>query len=127
MEEDYLRKNHPEVQIKGFPAIPAERAAPLSGQVDGWLASGPMADSTATADSTMRVGERIGLGAENAFPVAKENQALMTAINRQMDAMFADGRYEKLFASYFHRPVPDGLRAAHPGSASPSPGTGGRS
>src|SRR6201987_1987813 len=54
-----------------------------------------------------------------AFPVAKDNQPLIDALNAGLDAVIADGTWSQLYTDWVPRPLPQGWK---PGSnAAPTP------
>jgi polar amino acid transport system substrate-binding protein len=59
------------------------------------------------------------VGSFVAFPVAKDNQPLINALNAGLDAVIADGTWSQLYTDWVPRPLPQGWK---PGSKSaPTP------
>jgi polar amino acid transport system permease protein/polar amino acid transport system substrate-binding protein len=89
-------------------------------QVDAWVA--PAMEAT----KVMRPGDRAAVagytyspGSFIAFPVAKDNQPLIDALNAGLDAVIADGTWSQLYSDWVPRPLPQGWK---PGSkAAPTP------
>ncbi len=49
----------------------------------------------------LQVVEQVETGEEYAIAVAKDNPALLEAINGALEEMFADGTYAEIFKKYF--------------------------
>jgi polar amino acid transport system substrate-binding protein len=89
-------------------------------QVDAWVAP------AMEAAKVMRPGDRAAVagytyspGSFIAFPVAKDNQPLIDALNAGLDAVIADGTWSQLYSDWVPRPLPQGWK---PGSkAAPTP------
>jgi polar amino acid transport system substrate-binding protein len=89
-------------------------------QVEAWVA--PAMEAT----KVMRPGDRATVagytyspGSFIAFPVAKNNQPLIDALNAGLDAVIADGTWSQLYSDWVPRPLPQGWK---PGSkAAPAP------
>jgi polar amino acid transport system permease protein/polar amino acid transport system substrate-binding protein len=89
-------------------------------QVEAWVA--PAMEAT----KVMRPGDRATVagytyspGSFIAFPVAKNNQPLIDALNAGLDAVIADGTWSQLYSDWVPRPLPHGWK---PGSkAAPAP------
>jgi ABC-type amino acid transport substrate-binding protein len=128
-----LQKTVPSVVIKEFPNIAASANALTVGQVDGLFTGTATTRELLAKHADFAASERITSG-KTAFPVAKDKQALLDALNKHLAAMIKDGTYTRLF--YKWNPagveIPDKLVADYPGmptgssadaTASPAPST----
>jgi polar amino acid transport system substrate-binding protein len=126
-----LQKTAPSVVIKEFPNIAASANALTVGQVDGLFTGTATTRELLAKHADFTASEKITSG-KTAFPVAKDKQPLLDAMNKHLAAMIEDGTYTRLF--YKWNPVdvviPDKMVADYPGmptapsagaTASPAP------
>jgi polar amino acid transport system substrate-binding protein len=111
-----LQKTAPSVVIKEFPNIAASANALTVGQVDGLFTGTATTRELLAKHADFTASEKITSG-KTAFPVAKDKQALLDALNKHLAAMIKDGTYTRLF--YRWNPadveIPDKLVADYPG------------
>jgi polar amino acid transport system substrate-binding protein len=108
------------VQPVKFPDFTTLYTCLKNHQVDAWVAP------AMEADKVLRPGDRAKVAAYTyspgsfiAFPVAKDNQPLIDALNAGLDAVIADGTWSQLYTDWVPRPLPEGWK---PGSrAAPTP------
>jgi polar amino acid transport system substrate-binding protein len=119
VEEAYVI-DHVHVQPVKFPDFTTLYTCVKNHQVDAWVAP------AMEASKVMRPGDpatvsayTFGVGSFVAFPVAKDNQPLINALNAGLDAVIADGTWSQLYTDWVPRPLPQGWK---PGSKSaPTP------
>jgi polar amino acid transport system substrate-binding protein len=88
-------------------------------QIDAWVAPAMEASNVIRpGDTAFIAGYTFGLGDYVAYPVAKDNQPLLAALNAGLDAVIADGTWSRLYTAWVPRPLPPGW---HPGSKSALP------
>ncbi len=108
------------VQPVKFPDFTTLYTCLKNHQIDAWVAP------AMEAGKVMRPGDRATVAAYTyspgsfiAFPVAKDNQPLIDALNAGLDAVIADGTWSQLYTDWVPRPLPQGWK---PGSkAAPTP------
>jgi polar amino acid transport system substrate-binding protein len=108
------------VQPVKFPDFTTLYTCLKNHQVDAWVAP------AMEANKVLRPGDRAKVAAYTyspgsfiAFPVAKDNQPLIDALNAGLDAVIADGTWSQLYTDWVPRPLPQGWK---PGSkAAPTP------
>ncbi len=111
---DYAKQNFPKVTLKSFPDQPTAVAALEGGQVDAFFLGGPDTQTYLQDHPDLMLVATIQLDSANAFPVALGNTGLASAVNAELDAMYADGTYAKIYKVWFTQPIPKQLIAAHP-------------
>jgi polar amino acid transport system substrate-binding protein len=119
VEEAYV-VDHVHVQPVKFPDFTTLYTFVKNHQVDAWVAP------AMEAAKVMRPGDpatvsayTFGVGTYVAYPVAKDNQPLIDALNAGLDAVIADGTWAQLYTDWVPRPLPQGWK---PGSKSaPTP------
>jgi polar amino acid transport system substrate-binding protein len=126
-----LKKTAPSVVIKEFPNIAASANALTVGQVDGLFTGTATTRELLAKHADFAASEKITSG-KTAFPVAKDKQPLLDALNKNLAAMVKDGTYARLFYKWNPADVaiPDKMVADYPGmpttpsggaTASPAP------
>jgi polar amino acid transport system substrate-binding protein len=111
---DYAQQHYPSAKLKEFPSQPAALAALLGGQADAFFLGGPDTIRYLKQNPSLRLAADIQTGTANAFPTPKGDTKLLKAMNTQLNAIFADGTYAKLYQKWFTEPIPSQLLAAHP-------------
>jgi len=103
-----------------FPDYNTVYASLKTGQIDAWVAPSQQAQGTVKAgDPAVIVENTFSLDNFVAYAVAKENTALIDALNAGLDAVIADGTWSKLYSDWVPRALPPGWK---PGSkAAPVP------
>jgi polar amino acid transport system substrate-binding protein len=117
-----LQKIAPSVVIKEFPNIAASANALTVGQVDGLFTGTATTRELLVKHADFAASEKITSG-KTAFPVAKDKQALLDALNKHLAAMIKDRTYTRLF--YKWNPadiaIPDKMVTDYPGMPTAPP------
>lgn len=103
-----------------FPDYNTVYASLKTRQIDAWVAPSQQAVGTVQpGDPAVIVENTFSLDNFVAWAVAKENKALIDALNSGLDAVIADGTWARLYADWVPRALPPGWK---PGSkAAPLP------
>ena len=103
-----------------FPDYNTVYASLKTRQIDAWVAPSQQARGTVKAgDPAVIIENTFSLDNFVAYAVAKENQALIDALNSGLDAVVADGTWASLYSDWVPRAMPPGWK---PGSkAAPLP------
>jgi polar amino acid transport system substrate-binding protein len=119
VEEAYV-VDHVHVQPVKFPDFTTVYTCVKNHQVDAWVAPAMEASKVMRPGDTATVSAyTFGVGTFVAYPVAKDNQPLINALNAGLDAVIADGTWSQLYTDWVPRPLPQGWK---PGSKSaPTP------
>ncbi|GAA1297424.1 amino acid ABC transporter [Planotetraspora silvatica] len=117
-----LQKTAPTVVIKEFPNIAASANALTAGQVDG-LFSGTATVRELLAQHDDFTASEVITSGKTAFPVAKDKQKLLDAVNKNLDGMIGDGTYTRLFYKWnpADAQIPEELVTEHPGMSTTAP------
>jgi polar amino acid transport system substrate-binding protein len=92
-----------------FPDFITAYASLKTHQIDAWVAPALEALNTVhPGDPAAIVGHTFSLGNYVAYAVAKENRALIAALNSGLDAVIADGTWSQLYTDWVPRPLPPG-------------------
>lgn len=103
-----------------FPDHNTLYASLKSRQVDAWVAPSLEALNTMRpGDPTQVVGYTFSPGNFQAYAVAKENRALIAALNSGLDAVIADGTWPQLYTDWVPRPLPPGWQPGSKSAATP--------
>ncbi len=89
------------VDIVSFAKAPDMFLALEAGRVAGVINDLPVSQDAVKDKSDLAVVQQIQTGEEYAFAFAKDNAALRDAINAQLDAIFSDGTYVRIYKKYF--------------------------
>jgi polar amino acid transport system substrate-binding protein len=113
VEDAYVADNLHLQPVK-FPDFSTVYASLKSHQIDAWVAPALEAlNAVRPGDPAAIVGHTFSLGNYVAYAVAKENQALIAALNAGLDAVIDDGTWSQLYTDWVPRPLPPGWK---PGS-----------
>jgi polar amino acid transport system substrate-binding protein len=113
VEDAYVVDNLHLQPVK-FPDFSTTYASLKAHQIDAWVAPALEAlNAVRPGDPTAIVGHTFSLGNYVAYAVAKENQALIAALNSGLDAVIDDGTWSQLYTDWVPRPLPPGWK---PGS-----------
>ncbi len=97
-----------------FPDYNTVYASLKTRQIDAWVAPSQQAQGTVQAGDPAEIIENtFSLDNFVAFAVAKENKALIDALNSGLDAVIADGTWSRLYSDWVPRELPPGWK---PGS-----------
>jgi polar amino acid transport system substrate-binding protein len=109
-----------ELEPARYPDHTTLYASLKSRQVDAWVAPALEAFNTVRpADPAEIAGYTFGLGNFEAYAVAKENQALISALNAGLDAVVADGTWPQLYTDWVPRPLPPEWQPGSKDAATP--------
>jgi polar amino acid transport system substrate-binding protein len=108
------------VQPVKFPDFTTLYTSLKTHQIDAWVAPAMEAAKVMRhGDNARVVAYTFSPGSFIAFPVAKDNQPLIDALNAGLDAVIADGTWSQLYTDWVPRSLPQGWK---PGSKSaPTP------
>ncbi len=111
---DYAKQHYASAKVKSFPSQPAALAALLGGQVDAFFLGGPDTIRYLKQNPSLKLAADVQTNSPNAFPTHKGDTKLIAAMNTQLEAMFADGTYAKLYHKWFTEPIPAQMTTLHP-------------
>lgn len=111
---DYAKQHYASAKVKSFPSQPAALAALLGGQVDAFFLGGPDTIRYLKQNPSLKLAADVQTNSPNAFPAQKGDTKLIAAMNTQLEAMFADGTYAKLYHKWFTEPIPAQMTTLHP-------------
>jgi polar amino acid transport system substrate-binding protein len=95
-------------------------AALKSRQVDAWIAPSMGALNTVRPGDPAEIVEyTFSQGNAEAYAIAKENRALIAALNSGLDAVIADGTWPQLYSEWLPRPLPPDWRPGSKDAATP--------
>jgi polar amino acid transport system substrate-binding protein len=89
------------VKLVSFAKAPDMYAALEAGNVDAVVNDLPVSQDAVKSKPDLRVLVQIGTGEQYAFAVARDNRALLAAVNTALGALIKDGTYTQLFKQYF--------------------------
>lgn len=118
VQETYAKKNMAGSQLVQFKDQPSALGQLLTGGIDAFVVGGPDAEGHAKENAgKLKIIEAGPSLQGTAFAVHKGNAALVTALDKTIDEMIADGTYKTLYDKYFTRPVSAQLVAERPALA----------
>jgi polar amino acid transport system substrate-binding protein len=89
------------VKLVSFAKAPDRYAALEAGNVDAVVNDLPVSQDAVKSKPDLRVLVQIDTGEQYAFAVARDNRALLAAVNTALGALIKDGTYARLFKQYF--------------------------
>ena len=89
------------VKLVSFSKAPDMYAALDAGNVDAVVNDLPVSQDAVKSKPDLKVIVHIDTGEQYAFAVARDNKALLDAVNKALDALVKDGTYATLFEQYF--------------------------
>lgn len=108
VEDAYVVDNLHLQPVK-FPDFTTLYASLKTHQIDTWVAPAMEAlNAVHPGDPVAIVGHTFSLGQFVAYAVAKENRALIAALNSGLDAVIDDGIWSQLYTDWVPRPLPPG-------------------
>lgn len=114
-EAAYVQKHYPKANLKTFPSETAAVGALEAHQVQAVLIGGPDVHTYLAEHSNLEALGYVPLSTPNALPMNKSDGALVKAVNRELDVLFDDGTYAKLYHNWFPgTPIPSQLVSQHP-------------
>ncbi|OBH19413.1 transporter substrate-binding domain-containing protein [Mycolicibacter terrae] len=109
-----------ELEPVRFPDSITLYASLKSHQVDAWVAPSLTAiNLQRPGDPTEIVGYTFSPAGFEAYAVAKENRALISALNSGLDAVIADGTWPQLYTDWVPRPLPPDWQPGSKSAATP--------
>jgi polar amino acid transport system substrate-binding protein len=113
VQDDYVVNTLKLDPVK-FPDYNTAYANLKTGQIDAWVAPSQQAEGAIqSGDPAAIVQNTFSLNNFVGWAVAKDNPALVEALNSALDAVIADGTWAKLYADWVPRELPEGWK---PGS-----------
>jgi polar amino acid transport system substrate-binding protein len=97
----YAEENLTGAELVQFPKAPQMYQALQAGQVVAVFNDLPISLDAIKGKDQLQVVEQVETGEEYAIAVAKDNPALLEAINGALEEMFTDGTYAEIFKKYF--------------------------
>jgi polar amino acid transport system substrate-binding protein len=102
------------IDVKTFDGQSPAVAALRGGQVDAFLVGGADAEEYTRQYNDLTISQEIPSDNPTAMPLPKGKTALGKAIDDQLDAMFKDGTYKKLYDKWFSTPILKPFLDLHP-------------
>ena len=100
------------VKLVSFAKAPDMYAALEAGSVDAVINDLPVSQDAVKTKHDLKVIAPIDTGEQYAFAVAKDNKALLAAVNRGLDGLIKDGTYARIFKQYFPGQKPPAYASA---------------
>ncbi|MEZ5170584.1 MAG: basic amino acid ABC transporter substrate-binding protein [Acidimicrobiia bacterium] len=99
---DYAEENAPDgAELREYDEPAAMFLAIDSGEIDAILQDFPVNLDRANQDDSVTVTETFPTGEQYGFAASKDNQALIDAVNEQLEALRGDGTYDEIFQEWF--------------------------
>lgn len=117
-QDTYAQQHYPKSQIKRFEGQPQAIAALEGGQVDAFFVGGPDTMQYLQQYADLALVTTIQTSTPNGFPMSLDDPSLVAGVNTELDAMYADGTYTKIYKQWFDQPLPPKLVQEHPALAS---------
>jgi ABC-type amino acid transport substrate-binding protein len=108
---DYANENFAGANIVEFPTSPAGFNALESGQLDAFFIDLPVAAENTEGNDALELVEEVDTDELYGIGVQQDNQALVDAINTQLQAIIDDGTYEEFYSTWFEGDVPEQFRS----------------
>jgi polar amino acid transport system substrate-binding protein len=89
------------VKLVSFSKAPDMYASLEAGNVDAVVNDLPVSQDAVKSKTDLKVVVQIDTGEQYAFAVARDNKALLDAVNKALDALVKDGTYATIFEQYF--------------------------
>jgi polar amino acid transport system substrate-binding protein len=99
--ESYAKENFTDSTIKSFADATAMFLALESGQVDAAFQDLPVNADRAMKNTELAISATFTTGEQYGFAVAKDNDALVAAINAGLASAKSDGTYAEIYKGYF--------------------------
>jgi polar amino acid transport system substrate-binding protein len=96
-------------EVRGFPEGPDATSALISGQVDAVIIDQPVAADAVEKQGGVEIVEEIPTDELYGFAIAKENSALVKAVNGALQTLKDDGTLTELYQEYFSTDPPDSV------------------
>ena len=107
--EEYANSETDAAEVRGFPEGPDAINALRAGQVDAVIIDQPVAQDAVDKQGGVEILEQIPTGELYGFAVAKDNTALLDAMNGALQELKDDGTIEDLYQQYFKTEAPDSV------------------
>ncbi len=104
---DYASQNFKDAKLVEFPTSEAAFTALDSGRVDAVFIDQPVAEDNVENIGGLEIVAQVDTDEEYGIAVPQDNDALLEAINEQLQAIIDDGTYEDIYARWFDSPVPE--------------------
>lgn len=114
-QDTYAQQHYPKAQLKRYEAQPQAIAALEGGQVDAFFVGGPDTINYLQQYADLTLVASIQTSTPNGFPMSLDDPSLVAGVNAELDAMYADGTYTKVYKQWFvGEPLPPKLVSEHP-------------
>ena len=107
--ETYANEETDAEEVRGFPEGPDAVAALTTGQVDAVIIDLPVAADALEQQQGLELVEEIPTNKLYGFAVAKDNTALLDAMNKALQTIKQDGTLAKLYKKYFRTEPPSSV------------------
>jgi polar amino acid transport system substrate-binding protein len=107
----YATENFTDAQIVEFPTSEAAFTSLSAGQLDAVFIDTPVAESNVEGSAELELKATVETGEQYGIAVRPGNDALLEAINTQLEEIIADGTYEEIYGRWFDTEVPEEFRA----------------
>jgi polar amino acid transport system substrate-binding protein len=97
-------KSYSKVTYSAFPNAPAMLAALRGGQIDAFLVGDTQAQPLVQQNSDIQTTQQIPATGRTGYPVPKGHDAMLNAINTELNNMMADGTFMKFYNKWFTSP-----------------------
>jgi polar amino acid transport system substrate-binding protein len=102
--QETLVKSYTNVNASSFANEPNMLAALRGGQIDGFVVGGTTAEPLLNQNGDVMEAQQIPSTSRTGFPVRKGNEAMLNAINTELNAMINEGLFIKLYRKWFTSP-----------------------
>jgi polar amino acid transport system substrate-binding protein len=96
-------------EVRGFPEGPDAINALRQGQVDATIIDQPVAQDAVEADGDVEIATLIPTNELYGFAVAKDNTALLDAINSALQKIKDDGKLQELYQEFLKTDAPESV------------------
>lgn len=103
---DYANENFTGASIVEFPTSPAGFNALESGQLDAFFIDLPVAAANTDDNDALELAEEVDTDELYGIGIQQDNDALLDAVNEQLQAIIDDGTYEEFYSRWFDGDVP---------------------
>jgi polar amino acid transport system substrate-binding protein len=107
--ETYANDETDASDVRGFPEGPDAITALVTGQVDAVIIDQPVAADAAEKQGGVQVVQEIPTHELYGYAMAKDNPALVAAVDDALQALKDDGTITDLYQQYFHTDPPDSV------------------
>jgi polar amino acid transport system substrate-binding protein len=114
-QENLLKLDYPEIQVRAFPDDTAMLAALVAGQTDGAMVGSNNVKQVQQQYPQLDASDELPLPDPESYPVPKGNSALKDAISEGIEALMNDGTFNEIYAEWHpDEPFPERLYDDYP-------------